>query len=195
MLGVVVRDAVLHAAAGIGGGGRQVPREVQRDAAQTRRIDLVVREPAGQRDLAAGVACRRRERREVAVQHRRRRHVADVRRRVAALDAPLIAAEEEHLVLQDRPAEHAAELIALEAVALGREGVARVEAVVADEVEGAAAEVVGAGLGDEIHRRRRVVAVAGRQRAGLDLELLQRVGKRRRQVQVVERDRCACRRP
>ena len=31
------------------------------------------------------------------------------------------------------------------------------------------------------------MAVARRQRAGLDLELLQRVGKRRRQVQVVER--------
>ena len=84
-------------------------------------------------------------------------------------------------------AERAAELVALQAVARRREEVARVEVVVADELEDVAVERVGAGLGHQVHRRRRVMAVARRQRAGLDLELLQRVGERRRQVQVVER--------
>ena len=89
--------------------------------------------------------------------------------------------------MQHRAAERAAELVALQAVARRREEVARVEVIVADELEDVAAERVGARLGDQVHRRRGVVAVARRQRAGLDLELLQRVGERRRQVQVVER--------
>ena len=60
------------------------------------------------------------------------------------LDLPLVAAEEEQLVLEHRAAERPAELVALEAVARRREEVARVEVVVADELEGVAAERVGA---------------------------------------------------
>ena len=134
VLGVVVGDAVLQLAARIGR-DRHVLQEIQRHRAQTRRIDLVADKSAGQRALHAAVAGRRRDGREIAVQHRLRRHVADRRRRIAPLDAALVAAEEEQLVLDDRRAQRAAELVAVQAVACRREDVARVEAVVSQELE------------------------------------------------------------
>ena len=137
--------------------------------------------------LRAAVAGRRRERGEVASQHRRGRRVADDRRRVALFDAALVAAEHEHLVLDDRRAERAAELIAAEIVFLRREVVALDEVVVAVELERVAVNLVRSGLGHQVDRGGGVITVARRQRAGLDLELLQRIGERRRQVQAVER--------
>ena len=160
---------------------------VQRHRAELRRIDAVVDEAAGQGSLCAAVAGRRGERGEVASQHRRGRRVADDRRRVALFDAALVAAEQEQLVLHDRRAQRAAKLIAVQIVLLRREVVALVEAVVAVELERVAVDLVRSGLGHQVDRRGGMVAVPRRQRAGLDLELLQRVGKRRRQVQVVER--------
>ena len=186
VLRAVVRDAVLQPSAGIARDGH-VLHEVQRHRAEARRIDPVVDEAAGERQLAAAVARRRRDRGEVAVQHRLRRHEADRRRRITVFDAALIAAEQEQLVLDDRRAERAAELIAVQAVALRREEVARVETVVAEELEGVAVHFVRSRLGHQVHRRCGVMPVPRRQRARLHLELLQRVGKRRRQVQVVER--------
>ena len=48
-------------------------------------------------------------------------------------------------------------------------------------------DLIGAGFGDQVDGGGRVMAVPRRQRARFDLELLQGVRKRRRQVQVVER--------
>src|SRR5207249_12103658 len=104
----------------------------------------------------------------------RRRHEADRRRRIALFVLALIAAEEEQLVFDDRRTNRAAELVAVQTVALGREEVAGVEAPVAQELERVAADPVRAGFGDHVHSRGGVVTVPRRQRARLDLELLQR---------------------
>ena len=65
-----------------------------------------------------------------------------------------------------------------------REEVAGVEVAVADELEQAAVNLVRSGLRDRIHHRVGVQAVARGDAVRLDAELLQRVGKRERQVDV-----------
>ena len=126
--------------------------------------------------------CRRRERREIARQHRRRRHERDVRRRTPANRRALIRAEEEQPVPQDRTAQRAAELVPLEAVviplAVGadrRERARGVEPMVAEELEGIPREPVGARLGHGVDRRRRLEAVLRGEAARRDAELLERV--------------------
>ena len=186
MLGVVVRNPVLKAAAGIGR-DRHVLEELHRDRAEPCRIDPVVRETRARRqdDLPAA-AGRRRNRGEIAAQHGLGRHEADGFRRVASLDLALVTAEEEQPVFQQRSAERAAELVALQRVALGREEVPGVEPVVPHELEHVAVEAIRSRLRDDVDGGGGVVPVARRQRAGLDLELLDRVGERRGEVQVVE---------
>src|SRR5436190_18192599 len=97
------------------------------------------------------------------------------------LDLSLIAAEEKHLVLDNRSADRATKLVASKAVAGRRKVVACVEVVVADELGRAAMKLVGAGIRDQVHRRRGAMPVARRQRARFHLELLQRIGPWRRQ--------------
>ena len=67
------------------------------------------------------------------------------------------------------------------------EGIRRVEAAVAIELEQAAREPVGARLGHGVHRRPRVHAVLRGEAGRRDAEFLQRIGERQRQVGVVLR--------
>ena len=79
---------------------------------------------------------------EDALPLQQRRHRRD-HRAADGLPLPLVVGEEERPVASDRPAEHAAELVAAELAAwspVGREVVARVQRFVAEELEDAAAE-------------------------------------------------------
>src|SRR5262249_37714626 len=136
MLGAVVRDAVLKTAARIGG-HRHVLEEIQRNAAQPRRIDSIAAsgERPDERDRAAAVAARRRDLGEIAVQHGLGGNETGGGRGIASLDPALITAEEEHPVPDDRRTEGTAKLIPVQAVARGRKEVTRVEAPVPQELE------------------------------------------------------------
>ena len=89
-----------------------------------------------------------------------------------------MSAEKEEFVADDRTTQNAAELIALQSVALGCECVASIENLVADELEKVSVVFVGAGFRNGIDRASRVPAILGRHRARFDLELLQCVRKR-----------------
>src|SRR5438034_6013329 len=134
MLRVVVGYAVLQPAARILRHGH-VLQELQRHRAETRRIDPVVDEAAGQIELPSPVARGRCDGREIPVQHRLGRYEADGRGGIALLDTSLLAGEPEHPLLDTGPADRAAELVAVQAVARRREEVARVEAVGAEGLE------------------------------------------------------------
>ncbi len=134
---------------------RQVLDHVQRRPAEQRGIDAVVFEPAPQRNLPAPIAGGRREGGEVAGQHRRRWHPREVGGRLLPHHRSLHGAEEEELVLHDRPADRAAELVALQAVVHAvavradlRERVRRVETVIAHELEHVSRQAVRPRLGD-----------------------------------------------
>src|SRR5256885_15328667 len=62
-----------------------------------------------------------------------------------------------------------------------------VQRTVTDEFEEVSMKFVGARLRYRIYRSRRVLSVLSGQCAGLDLELLQRVGERQGKIQIVER--------
>ena len=115
------------------------------------------------------------------------RNKRGVVRRVLTQRRPLIAAEEKQLVLHDRPADRAAELIALECVAARSKCVARVEHSISNEFKQVAVNFVRSGLGHKADRARRLHAFIGRASAGFNLELLQRIRKRHGQVAVVLR--------
>ena len=110
-------------------------------------------------------------------------------------ERPLIGAEEEQTVGQDRPAEHAAGLIPLQAVvqalAVGTDG--RKTGLVAlnrlsrRNSKSVPCSTIGARLRHRVHRAARVHAVLGGEPARRDAEFLQRIGKRQRHVQVVVR--------
>ena len=179
---------------GIGAGGRQFLRQVDGGGTEEGRIDPVVDERRTEGNRAAAVARRGGQRGEVAGQHRGRWHPAgQVGRDLPEIRA-LVAAEKEHPVAHDRTAERAAVLIALQAVILSRavgqyfgKPAGRVEVAVPDEFERIPVERIGAGLGHRADRGARVHAVLRAQAAGRDAELLQRVRKWQRQVQVVLR--------
>src|SRR5258705_303103 len=80
------------------------------------------------------------------------------------LAQPLVAAEEERLVLDHRAAERSAELIAAEIRLLVLEVVRAVEAVVPEELERGAGEQVGARLGHDVEHAAARAAVFGAQR-------------------------------
>ena len=118
---------------------------------------------------------------EVAGARGRGRHREDVRVSDRCIRWPFVAAEEERPVLNERPAERAAELVLPERrqrLARRLEVVRRVEGVVAVELEQAAAEQVGAGLGRDVDQRRRLAAELRRIHRLLDLELLDRIDRR-----------------
>src|SRR5439155_2524447 len=105
----------------------------------------------------------------------------------------LIGAEKEDLVLDNRSAQHATELVPYQTIAgaLARGGTdrgkrgGRVEAMVARELEHVTAEQVRACFGRDADRAARLDAVLRVLRAGLHTELLHRVGERQRQVDAV----------
>ena len=133
MLVVVGQNAVLQPAARVSRRWREF-QKVQGLLIDLRRVELVVDEGRGQRARHAAVAGRRSEGREITRAHRRRRRETDGRARVRFLYLALIAAEEKQLVLSDGAAHRAAELVALQTVALRGEEV-RVEFVIARPIE------------------------------------------------------------
>ncbi len=155
--------------------------QVLRDHVARERIagDDAVHQPrrVGVVDLGAGGE----QLGEVAVAHPLGRH-----RRRERLDRvvlqPLVRPHEEGAVLEDGPAERAAEAVVVAgrdraAAGVGGEQVGRAR-VVAVEVGGGAAQHVGAALQRQVHRAGAGVAdlrVVGR---GLDLEFLDGVGRR-----------------
>jgi len=100
------------------------------------------------------------------------RHIGDVATGVGADNGVLEAGEKEQLVVPDGSADHSAKLVSLEAVSAGCEEVAGVELIIADKLEEIAVESVAALLGDGVDCCGGVIAILGRQRACLDLELL-----------------------
>ena len=111
--------------------------------------------------------------------HRRDRRQ---RRHALCLAMPLIVTKEERLVLEDRAAQSATELVLLE-VRFGAAGavvekVIGVERVVAVELESAAAHPVGAGLDLQVDDAAERPAELGRIGRSLELELIERVDAR-----------------
>ena len=186
----IVVGAVRNLAARIGRRG-QLLGEVHRRHAEPRRVDPVADKRCSQRHLPPAVARRRRKGREVTRQHRGCRHERDVRGRQLTLDRPLVGAEKEQTVSDDRTAQRPAKLTALEAVILALavgtdagKGTLRVEMAIPEELEPVPGAAVRARLGDRIDTCPRVHAVLGGQPAGRDPEFLQRVRERQRQVGV-----------
>src|SRR4030095_13469838 len=132
---------------------------------------------------------------EVACQHRCCRHEAEEVGWRLAEPWTLITPEEEQTGVGDRASERAAELVAIEAVVLpfpgGRvdevERVGRVETLVADKLAEITVKQVVARLGYDVDRGARVHAVVRRRGARLESELLECVGERKREVEVVVR--------
>ena len=113
-----------------------------------------------------------------ALRHRRDRRA---RRLAARLIEDLDVGEEERLVLHDRAAEHAAELIAIEAglhAGRGPEEAGGVELGAAHELPRRAAEGVGAARIGDVDRRAGRASVLGAHVVGDDLELADRVRRR-----------------
>ena len=171
------------------------PGDPHRRRAEPRRIDPVVHEPERrrEREVALRPTLGRGDGGEVAVEHccgRDERH--DVGWRLRCVRA-LIGAEKEDLVLDNRSAQHATELVPHQTIAgaLARSGAdrgkrgGRVEAMVARELEHVTAEQVRACFGRDADRAARLDAVLRVLRAGLHTELLHRVGERQRQVDAV----------
>ena len=79
------------------------------------------------------------------------------------------------MLLPDRSADRAAELVLPVEAALRRKEIARVESGVTQKLEAAAMQLVGAGLGDHIDDAAAVVAVLGVEVVGQDAELGDRI--------------------
>ena len=115
------------------------------------------RQPVGRNDVAGERLARERivddaaRRAVVAGAHGRGRHRV-VEDQALLLAHALVAGEEERALAHDRAAERGAELLPLQLLGLAGEEVARVEGVVAHEVEQRAVELVGAGLGGGVER-------------------------------------------
>ena len=83
---------------------------------------------------------------------RRHRVVED---QALALAHAFVAGEEERALAHERTAERAAELLPLQLLGLAREEVARIEGIVAHEVEQRAVELIGARLRRGVQRAAR----------------------------------------
>src|SRR5205823_1481533 len=75
---------------------------------------------------------------------------------------------------------------ALQTIVRQSKCIASIERSVANEFKKVSMKLVRARLGDCIYHGRGMISILRRQRAGLDLELLQRVRKWKGQVQIVE---------
>src|SRR5678815_2233985 len=174
---------------------RQHLRNLDGGWTEKRGIDLVVRESqrGRQREVALGAALCRGHRREVSIQHGRRRYERDDVGWSLLYASALVRTEEEDAVLQNGAAKHAAELITHETIVEplaglfvdGGKRARRVEPVVAREFEQVAVERVGAALGRDARRPAGFVPVLRVLGAGFDLELLHRVREGQREVVTV----------
>lgn len=99
----------------------------------------------------------------------------------------MVASEEKQLILPNWSSNYTSVLILLEGVALGLEIVLRIKDIVSYEIEGISVELIRARFSNGVDRCRGVLAVTGRHRAGLNLELFHGIGKRQGQIKVVER--------
>ena len=97
------------------------------------------------------------------------------------------ASKEKQFVFQNRTADGSAKLVELEPVIRYSERITRVERSIANEFKQVAMKVIRAGLRDRVHGSGRVTAILRLESAGLDFKLLQRIGKRHRQIQIVVR--------
>ena len=99
---------------------------------------------------------------------------------------PLIGAEEERLVPDDRAARGGAELILPQRRDRGLEEIARVQNVVAQEFEHRAVKLVRAGFRHHVEHRAAVASELRAEVAGDEAEFLHRVGIRRGVAGVAE---------
>ena len=99
----------------------------------------------------------------------------------------LIATEEKEFALHDRSTDHSTKLITLESIALGRECVASIEDFVPHEFKKSAVKIIRARLGYDIDGAARMLPILCRNGTGFNLELLQRIRKRQRQIQIAVR--------
>src|SRR5262249_54336937 len=90
---------------------------------------------------------------EISVERRRRGQKSQRLGRCLTVARALVSAKEEELLLADRPAKGAAELVALESIVGRREEIACVQRAVAEEFEDVSVELVGSRLRNRIHGR------------------------------------------
>ena len=153
--------------------------------AEQRGIDAVVDKRRSQRYLSARIACRRGEGREITGQHGRCGNERNEVRWILANFRTLITTEEKDSVSLNRPAQRSAELVAFDAVAHGRESISGIEYSIADKLKQIAMKLVRARFRHQAHRASGLHTTLRRRRAGLDLELLQRIRKGHGYVAVV----------
>ena len=99
----------------------------------------------------------------------------------------MVTAEEKQLILHYRAAQRSAELVAFDAVALGCERISGIEGAVPHKLKQVAMNIIRARFRDQADRTGRFHTGLDARRAGLHLELLQRIGKRHGHVSVVVR--------
>ena len=183
---VAVLDArILHLSARIGRDG-QLLHQSDCGRSELRRRNTIVLKGRKQVDLTCSrIALRRGNRGEVAGKHVGCWNECDVCGGSGKLGGSLKSAKEKQLVVLDRAADGAAELVPLERIALRRKSIPRIHRSVAKKFEDIAVKIVRAGFRHGIDGRRGMMAVLRRQRAGFDFEFLKRVGKRERQIEIV----------
>ena len=99
----------------------------------------------------------------------------------------LVSAEEEEFTLHDGSTDDSAKLITLESIALERECIASIEDFVSHEFKKAAVKFIRTGLRYDIDGARRMLSVLCRHGTGFNFELLQRIRKWQRQIQIAVR--------
>ena len=104
--------------------------------------------------------------------------------RCSILPGTLIGAEEEELVFDDGSANATTKLVTSQTVVLLGEKISGVQAAVAQEFESCAVNCVRAGLGDNVDRPADSVAVLSSHVVRLEVEFLNGVGIRKRQIGV-----------
>jgi hypothetical protein len=103
---------------------------------------------------------------------------------------PLIAEEElgaasfGNVGDDDRPADGAAKLIAVEVIRRDREKRPGVEVAIAQELKRVSMKAAGTGFGDDVDHRAGALTIRGVVVAGLNAEFLHRVGERKRRIDV-----------
>src|SRR5262245_22386739 len=152
-----------------------------------RRVDLVVDEwksspESGRRSrhadpTAGSAAFFTRDSPEVAGEHFRGGNKLETARRRGTFEGPLIAAEEEQSVPNNRSPQRPAQLVPLQRITFGCECIPRVEHLVSNEFKPAAVKCVRSRLSHHTYKACRVLPVPRRNGAGFDLELLQRIRK------------------
>ncbi len=194
-LGYPVREVVLRPCHGVAGLVRQreVVQDVERDrihpVTRNHVVGELIPDEAARRVRAGGervedanqLSVLREGLRKVPLTLGQRRHRRG-RLRGAVFPQPFVGGHEERPRVLDRPAQHAAELAAAKITQRlagpVREEVVGVERRVAEELVGAAVEIVGARLVDHVQHAAEAAAILRRVVRAEDLEFLDRVHRR-----------------